>query len=149
MKKRDTVRTVDSIVSSIPTLLAPIPEIASAYLFGSFARGEAGPISDVDLALLMQESSGEVSGRWIGDLINRLEVVTAPHPVDLLLLERQGPIFCQRILKEGRLIFEADRQRRIDFESDVIVRAMDFRPTWEIAARGRIDGMLRWLDNRQ
>jgi hypothetical protein len=57
----------------------------------------------------------------------------------------QGPLFGHNVLREGRRILETDRERRIDFESDTIVRAFDFRPTWELAAREQVGGMRRWL----
>jgi hypothetical protein len=83
----------------------------------------------------------------VGDMASRLETVTSPRPVDVILLEDQGPIFCHQVLSEGRLVYEADRERRLDFESETIVRALDFRPTWEIAARGA-SHRLRWLVHR-
>lgn len=38
-----------------------------------------------------------------------------------------------------------DEERRVDFESDALVRYLDFKPTWDLAANEQIDGMRRWL----
>ena len=38
---------------------------------------------------------------------------------------------------------EADRRRRVDFESDVFPRAFDFRPTYELATRGKVGALKR------
>jgi hypothetical protein len=70
-------------------------------------------------------------------------------PIDLVVLETQGPIFRHRVLSEGRCIYEADRDRRVDFESTTYVEYLDFRPTWDIAARHAIDGMRSWLESRR
>lgn len=61
------------------------------------------------------------------------------------MLEAQGPIFQHNVLREGIRVLDADRERRIDFEIDATVRAFDYRPTWEIAAREQVEGMRRWL----
>ena len=122
------------------------PSIAAVYLFGSVARGTASADSDVDLGLLLDpsEPEGELH-RFLGDLAARLETVSAPRPLDLVVLSSQGPVFCHDVLLEGHLVYEGDRERRIDFESDTIVRALDFRPTLELATRDYIPAFRRWL----
>jgi predicted nucleotidyltransferase len=121
--------------------------IAAAWLYGSAARGELRPDSDVDVGLLMRRSDETAADHHVmlGDLASRLETVTAPHTVDLVLLEPQGPVFCHRALVDGVLICEPDRERRIAFESTTVVRALDFRPTYERALRGQAQGLRRRL----
>ena len=68
--------------------------------------------------------------------------------VDVVLLEPQGPIFCHRVLCDGWLLYEKDRDRRIDFESETMVRAFDFRPTWELSTRGKVQAIRQWLKTR-
>ncbi len=123
-----------------------VPEVAAVYLFGSVARGEDSERSDLDLGLLLRADRPEDERhRFLGDLAARLEAAAAPRTVDLVVLNAQGPVFCHEVLLEGRLIYESDRERRVDFESDTIVRALDFRPTLEIATRGYLPAFRRWL----
>lgn len=143
----DTTMDPDELARRMRPVLERYRELAAAWLFGSAARGELRPDSDVDVGIVFRRR-GETAldhHRLLGDLASRLEEITAPYPVDLVALEDQGPTSCHRALIEGKRILEADRERRIDFESDTIVRALDFRPTWEIAARGQVEGMKRWL----
>ena len=139
------------MIGRLHAVLARYPELAAAYLFGSTARGTAGPESDVDVGLVFKERGvgSRENFRLIADLASRLEAGTAPRPVDVVALEDQGAIFCHRVLLEGRRIFEGDRKRRIDFESDTIVRALDFRPTYDLAIGGRLAGLRRWLSQRR
>jgi len=139
--------SVDQVAREMAPILAEYPVVAAAYLFGSCVRGELGDGSDVDVGLVLQRR-GETALdhlRTLGELTARLEQATAPWPVDLVVLEPQGPLFCHRVLLEGRLIYEADRARRVDFESDTYVRAFDFRPTFELATRGKRAALKRWL----
>ena len=77
-----------------------------------------------------------------------LESVTHDR-IDLVVLESQGPMFCHRVLSEGRRVYEADRERRVDFESDAYVRYFDFKPTWDIAARHAMAGLRRKLERQR
>lgn len=139
--------TVERLGQEMTPLLRRYPEVAAAYLFGSVAAGRAGPGSDVDLGLVFAErgATGLDHHRLLGALALDLEGVVAPRRLDLVVLEEAGSLFGHRVLLEGRLVYEADRDRRIDFETETVVRALDFRPTWELAARGRVAGLRRWL----
>lgn len=122
------------------------PTIAAVYLFGSVSRGTDAAGSDIDFGLLLdQDAPGIEHHRVLGDLAARLEVFIAPRPIDLVVLNVQGPVFCHEVILDGQLIYEGNRERRIDFESDTIVRALDFRPTLEIATRGYLPSFRRWL----
>jgi predicted nucleotidyltransferase len=128
-------------------ILAAWEPLAAAWLFGSASRGALRQDSDVDVGLLLRDPCASAADHYLGlaDLAARLESITAPRRVDLVLLEPQGPIFCHRALCEGRLICEPDRERRIAFEAQTVVRALDFLPTHELAVRGQAEGLLRRL----
>ena len=129
---------------------AAAPEIAAVYVFGSVARNDAGPESDLDLGLVFRNRREDAvqHHRLIAELAYQIARHTERPHVDLVVLESQGPIFCLRVLCEGRLIYESDRERRIDFESETMVRAFDFRPTWELATRGKAEALRRWVRQR-
>lgn len=124
-------------------ILARYPQIAAAWLFGSAARDELRPDSDVDVGILLRDSRATAADAYelLGDLAARLEAVTAPRRVDLVLLEHQGPVFAHEALIDGVMILEQDRQRRADFEAGAVMRGIDFRPTWEIARAGQLQGL--------
>ncbi len=138
-------------VASLRERVAPVferfPESAAAYVFGSVARGQARPDSDLDIGVVFAQrgQSAHQHYRRIGDLISRLEQVVPPRPVDLVVLEDQGPVFCHRVLLEGALLYESNRERRVDFESETYIRALDFLPTYELATRGGVSAFRRWL----
>lgn len=81
--------------AALAHILAGYPEIAGAYLFGSAARGELRPDSDVDLGLVLKDRHTTALDcyRMLGDLASRLEALTSGRPVDLVVLDPQGPMF--------------------------------------------------------
>lgn len=139
------------LAGEIAPVLASFPEIAAAYVFGSVARGDARPESDLDLGLVFRSrATRAVDIYWtLADIASQLEGAQGWSRIDVVVLEEQGPIFCHRVLLEGGLVYEADRERRIDFESETLVRAFDFWPTYEIAAREHAGGIRRWLARRR
>lgn len=138
------------IDQAIADVLRGFPEVAAAWLFGSEARGEARPDSDVDIALLLKNKRKSALDAWpmLGRVAARLEQVAPGRRIDLVLLEVQGPIFQHRVLSEERLVFDVDPARRVDFESDAYVRYFDFLPTHQLAERHALAGLQRWFQGQ-
>lgn len=106
------------------------PYIAAAYLFGSYAQDREGPMSDIDIAILLKESHPE--GKKLIHEINYLAYLLSKsfgREFDLIVLNYQGLIFQHNVLKTGRLIYNADPDIRIRFETGVITHYCDFEPT--------------------
>jgi uncharacterized protein len=89
--------------------------IAAAYLFGSVARGTAGPRSDVDVGVLYEEDPPltlEGLGlRLEGDLESLLG-----KPVQLVVLNHAPVDLAIRVLRDGKVLVDRDRTRRVRFE---------------------------------
>ena len=71
---------------------------ARLFLFGSRARGEAGPRSDIDIAVLPQ--SPLVEGT-LARMREALEESTVPYRVDVVDLTEADETFRRRVLAEG------------------------------------------------
>ncbi len=136
---------------AIAGVAADYEPIAAAYVFGSCARGDATQHSDLDVGVVLRKRGEDALThyRTLADMASRLEPLAPSGKVDVIALESQGPIFQHRVLAEGRLVYERDRERRIDFESDAHVRYFDWKPTYEIARRHHRAGFRRWLESRR
>lgn len=101
--------------------------IAAAYLFGSVARGTAGPRSDVDVGILYEEDPPltlEGLGlRLEGDLESLLG-----KPVQVVVLNRAPVDLAIRVLRDGKLLVDRDRTKRIDFEVKTRFELWDLEP---------------------
>ncbi len=104
-----TRRVARRVMKIVKALLAYEPE--RIYLFGSWARGEADDMSDVDLVLIK---------RTHRDFLDRLRDAAAFLPleagaVDLLVytpaefeaMKKTGNAFAQMIAEEGVLVYGA------------------------------------------
>jgi predicted nucleotidyltransferase len=130
----------------IAPLFKAYPFIAAAYQFGSTARGQEGPLSDMDIAILVDDK--RVPSAF--DLL-RIELLLAYElqkqliipEVDLITLNHQRLPLQYAVLRTGRLIYEADPKYRIRFTQKVIQDYLDFRPTLDLIGQFHTRGRLR------
>jgi predicted nucleotidyltransferase len=100
-----------------------------AYLFGSQAEGKAGPLSDVDIAVLLGPQVPQE--RWSAvqiDLINDLIGLFHRDDVDVALLNRATPVLAQEVVRSGQVIYEAEPGTRVDFQVATLRRYVDTEP---------------------
>jgi len=101
--------------------------IAAAYLFGSVARGTAGPRSDVDVGILYSEAPPRtLEGLGLGlegDLESLLGV-----PVQVVVLNHAPVDLTIRVLRDGKLLVDRDRSKRVHFEVKTRFEFLDLEP---------------------
>jgi predicted nucleotidyltransferase len=89
--------------------------IAAAYLYGSVARGTAKPESDVDVGILYSaEPPATLQGLGV-DLEGELEGLLR-RPVQVVVLNRAPVDLVIRVLRDGKLLVDRDRSKRLRFE---------------------------------
>lgn len=89
-------------LSRVHDFLAKQPDIMLAVVFGSMARGEAGPDSDLDLAIYADPAP--LSARRKLALIGELSKITG-RPVDLVDLRTADVLIRREALTSGKRIF--------------------------------------------
>ncbi len=76
-------------------------QIERIYLFGSRARGDAQPRSDIDLAIACPGADARI---W-ADICETIENADTLLKIDCVRMEEAGPELRQRIMAEGRLLY--------------------------------------------
>jgi predicted nucleotidyltransferase len=111
--------------------------VVAAYLFGSQATGKAGPLSDVDVAVVFD---GALDERARFELQLRLqgEATSAVRhdSVDLVVLNGASPLVRHRAIRDGKRLVDHDPVQRVRFEARAIVDYLDTRPLRAELARG-------------
>lgn len=121
---------------AVTEMLARDPRIAYAIVFGSAARGDSGPRSDLDLALGLAPGV-RLDALGIGDLAGRLEAA-AGRAVDLVLLDEAPAGLAYRVFRDGRPLFVRDRDALVARKARAILEYLDFQPFEELFARGAL-----------
>src|SRR5687768_3975963 len=115
-----------TLADELRDVLASSNVIDCAWLFGSVARGEAGPLSDVDVAVLLNakvppEARMDIAAALVEKLESRCD------RVDLVLLDEASPEVQHSVIREGLLLVERDADRRVTFEVRAIQEYLDFQ----------------------
>jgi len=97
-------------------ILRCVPEADFVCVFGSFARGNVRPFSDIDIALSTETEPDILT---LGDAAGAIEAATG-RPVDILLvrgLAERDPELAYKIASEGVLFLEPPCKRRFKYAS--------------------------------
>ncbi len=81
------------------------PKVVAIFLFGSWVRGEQMPISDVDIAVLL-DSPDKRDEADIGSMYS--------PTIDLVLFHRLPVRIQFQVLKEGQPLFVRDEEKLIE-----------------------------------
>lgn len=103
------------------------PDVASAWLFGSVARGTAHRTSDVDVAVLLSQDPPRTLEGLASDLAADLARVLG-RSVDLVVVNRASSDLVHNVLRDGRLLAEGDRKARVLFEVRKRREFLDLKP---------------------
>jgi predicted nucleotidyltransferase len=103
--------------------------VVLAYLFGSQAEGKAGPISDVDIAVLLGPQVDRE--QWFQvqlDLIGELTSLFHRDDVDVVILNEATPVLAYEVVRSGQVLYEAEPGTRVDYEVTALRRYADTKP---------------------
>ncbi len=130
----------------IAPLFRAYPFIAAAYQFGSTVRDLEGPLSDLDIAIVVDDERAPSAIDLLRSellLAYELQKQLTVSEVDLITLNRQRLPLQYTVLRTGRLIYEADLKYRVRFAQKVVQDYLDFQPTLKLIGQFHTRGRLR------
>lgn len=107
-------------------LLSERDEVHLAYLFGSQVEGHTGPLSDVDVAVLVEHGAARPALR--DELAGALRERCDGAPVDLMLLNEAPVELAYSVIAQGTLLYECAPAQRVEYEAYVMGRYGDYLP---------------------
>lgn len=124
--RQPTVPARDAVESALLEIAEADSAILAAYLFGSLARGAAGPLSDVDIGLLTRdrESDRAVCERATDALCRRLST----SRIEVISLEEASVPLRYRVVRDGALLVCRDAAVVERFVTDTVLQYLDFKP---------------------
>jgi len=103
-------------------------DVLFCYLFGSVAEGRENKESDLDIGVYIspetKEDFFEVRLRLIEKFTRELS-----KQADVVILNTASPFLRYVVIKEGELLVEKSREKRIDFELAAMRDYFDYKPT--------------------
>jgi predicted nucleotidyltransferase len=105
--------------------LARVPPVVFAYLFGSAGTGRLRPLSDVDVAVYLEDGTDPLEGALAAQ--GAVTTHLGTDEVDLVVLNSAPAALLGRLLRTRRIILDRDPFRRRRFESLALRTALDFQ----------------------
>ncbi|OGM30241.1 hypothetical protein A2630_03395 [Candidatus Woesebacteria bacterium RIFCSPHIGHO2_01_FULL_44_10] len=116
MKKLDEIKHVFEQVGGVRL----------AYLFGSQASGQTGPLSDYDFAVYLGGKDRKKNFEKKIEIQNKISQVLKTNNVDVAVLnEIDEPEFKYSVITEGKLIFEKEPYKML-VEPAILNQYFDF-----------------------
>jgi len=103
--------------------IGSLPEVKLAVLFGSHARGTAGPRSDVDLGLLLEPDTRSARLHIEAELGR-----AAGRSIDVIYLDEAPPLLRFEISKDGLVLLEREDGLWTHFKAKAMVDWWDWAP---------------------
>lgn len=130
----------EALMARLRPVLEARPEVVFALLFGSVARGQATPLSDVDVGIYTEQPLELLE---LGGLVNELEQV-AGCSVDVVelreALERR-PALAYEAVAQGKLICCRDEDRWVDFKCRTFLTYFDTEPLRRMIRGKQVDSL--------
>lgn len=106
------------------------PEIEAVFLFGSVARGESRPDSDLDIAVLLDRNAYE-DGVDVLRLMSDMTDVFARSDVDVAVLNGASPLLMHRVVRDGHVLYAVSNRAVAEFHLYAVQQYEDTRPLRE------------------
>ena len=119
-------------------------DIEAVILFGSVARGEARPDSDLDIGVLLNRQAYE-AGFDVLRLIAEVSDVFERSDIDVVVLNGATPLLMHRVVRDGHVLYARSNRAVAEFQIYAIQQYEDTRPLRE-ARRQRL---LRRVEERR
>ena len=117
------------LLARLASALEARDEVLEGYLFGSHARGQAQPRSDVDVAVYIDEGRAR-DGVWgyRAQLATELMGALRTNDVDVVVLNRAPILLYHRVLRDGVRLFSRDLRATTTRAGQALSRYFDFLP---------------------
>jgi uncharacterized protein len=110
---------------AIVATLRAHPEVSLAYLFGSRVQGNVGPLSDYDVAVLLDDDAVTFEAGFV--LAHELTMVLDAQ-ADVVVLNRVPVVLAYSVIAQGRRLLERDVATRVEYEARVLSLYGDYLP---------------------
>ena len=116
------------------------------YLFGSYAQGSVGSLSDVDIAVYLDDATSRAERFDIRlNLIKKLTSALKMSNVDVVVMNDASIILNYEVIKPGRALVIKDPELKLEVESRILSKYLD----WMYYERRSLDDFLEGMLKRE
>ncbi|MBM3700796.1 MAG: nucleotidyltransferase domain-containing protein [Actinobacteria bacterium] len=126
----DKLNKIDNIIPELKSYFIKRKEIIFAYIFGSLVQKTANKLSDIDIAILINEEDVDEKDYRYGyqaEILTDLMQELKTDKVDLVILNSAGILIKHRVIYFGKLIYCTDEKERVKFQVETVNKYMDYK----------------------
>ncbi|MGQ9549973.1 MAG: type VII toxin-antitoxin system MntA family adenylyltransferase antitoxin [Roseiflexus sp.] len=117
---------IQRLQHQVETIVHAQPDVRLVYLFGSQVIGATGPLSDIDLAVLLAREASAI--HVFAQLEHLFSLALDGQAVDIVILN-QAPIeLAYAVMAQGKIIYQRSLAERVEYEAEVMSRYGDYLP---------------------
>lgn len=135
---------VDKDIKRIVGYFKEQKEVSALYVFGSSAKGNMTGESDIDIAVLIDESKLKKTNF---ESLKKKYYAASPdfslRPVDIVILNTAPPFLKHQVLKAGKILFDRNKKERVRFTTMSITEYLDYKPIQDIYLKAVSDRFKR------
>lgn len=113
-----------------PTLIKKIAlkyDLQLIYLFGSKATGRDTKVSDIDIAVLLNDREAYNLKNLILDLIFDFSRVFCSDKIDLVILNKASLAVQYNVISDGEILYALNPETRYNYEVNLVSLYLDFK----------------------
>ncbi|MHA1881874.1 MAG: type VII toxin-antitoxin system MntA family adenylyltransferase antitoxin [Candidatus Thorarchaeota archaeon] len=107
---------IKKVIAMITPIMENETNVTAAYIFGSVARDTETAMSNLDIAVLLDDNSEELSLTLTKELNIRISELLDFLDVDLIVLNHADVAIKYNIVQHGVLFYDRDPYYRLQFE---------------------------------
>lgn len=134
-----------SLEDRLRQTVAALPEVRLAVLFGSTARGKAGPRSDVDIGVLLDPDSPDARDR----VEIELGRAVAGRDIHVVFLKEAPPLLRFEIARDGVVLRQDEDGLWTDFKTRAMIDWWDWEPIARQIEKALIARLRRKVEHGQ
>ena len=116
----------EALKDELSTILPSLEAVRMVYLFGSRVENNVGPMSDFDVAVLVDRAAD--GPRLRARLAHELARVLGTDRVEVVLLNRASIELAYAVVAQGKVLYEEDLATRVEYEATILSRYGDYLP---------------------
>lgn len=96
-------------------------QVRFVYLFGSQAKNNTGKLSDIDIAVYLDEELNDDERFALRlELINKVCEIVKTDKIDLIILNGSPLLLSFNVVHDGLILYSKDEIKRVQFEAKIM-----------------------------
>ena len=129
IKRRKIRHNLKKYLPNLKEIFKNQEGIIAAYLFGSYAKGAPSPLSDIDIAYLLDESLFKEKAEEIDtNLYSSISSYLQTDEISFICLNKAPLSIKYAVISSGKVLFSSDESKRVEFEEKTMDMYIDTQP---------------------